>query len=68
MSLDKGDDVQVDGVVAGIGALPNLELAQAAGLKTGNEIVVDKFLRTDHADIFAAGDVAEFNQPELGND
>jgi NADPH-dependent 2,4-dienoyl-CoA reductase/sulfur reductase-like enzyme len=67
MTHDKGADVQVDGVVAGIGIVPNIELARSGGLITGNGIVVDEFLRTNHPDIYAAGDVAEFYQPALGN-
>lgn len=63
---DKGGDIQVDGVIAGIGIQPNVELAQAAGLKIGNGIVVDETLHTNHPDIFAAGDVAEFSNPALG--
>jgi NADPH-dependent 2,4-dienoyl-CoA reductase/sulfur reductase-like enzyme len=56
----------VDGVVAGIGIQPNIELAKAAGLQVDNGIVVDEFLRTDHPDIYAAGDVATFHNPLLG--
>jgi NADPH-dependent 2,4-dienoyl-CoA reductase/sulfur reductase-like enzyme len=48
----------VDGIVAGIGSQPNLEPAQAAGLAVGDGILVDRFLRTSHPDIYAAGDVA----------
>lgn len=58
--------LRVDGVVAGLGILPNAELARAAGLQTGNGIAVDELLRTSQADILAAGDVAEFYQPALG--
>lgn len=61
-----GDKINVDGVIAGIGIQPNVELAQATGLKVGNGIVVDDTLHTDQADIFAAGDVAEFSNPVLG--
>lgn len=57
-------EIVVDGVVAGIGIKPNLELAESAGLKTGDGIVVDSLLRTSNSDIFAAGDVALF--PSLG--
>ena len=63
---DQGQPVEVDGVIAGIGIIPNIELARSAGLKTGDGIVVDKMLRTDNPDIFAAGDVAEYAQPVLG--
>jgi len=59
-------EIQVDGVVAGIGIQPNVELAQAAGLAVENGVVVDEFLRTGHPDVFAAGDVAAFYNPALG--
>ena len=59
-------EVLVDGVVAGLGIEPNVELAQAARLQVDNGIVVDEFLRTSHSDIYAAGDVAAFHNPSLG--
>jgi 3-phenylpropionate/trans-cinnamate dioxygenase ferredoxin reductase subunit len=62
----KGQEVIADGVVAGIGIQPDVELAQAAGLKVENGIHVDEHLRTSHPDIFAAGDVANFYNPALG--
>jgi 3-phenylpropionate/trans-cinnamate dioxygenase ferredoxin reductase component len=59
-------EIVVDGVVAGIGLEPNIELAQSAGLKTDDGIVVDEFLRARHPDIYAAGDVAAFHSAALG--
>ena len=59
-------DLAVDGVVAGIGLLPNADLARAAKLGVGNGILVDGLCRTNHPDIFAAGDVASFFNPLLG--
>ena len=59
-------EIVVDGVVAGIGLEPNIELAQSAGLKTDDGIIVDEFLRTHDPDIYAAGDVAAFHSPVLG--
>jgi NADPH-dependent 2,4-dienoyl-CoA reductase/sulfur reductase-like enzyme len=59
-------EIAVDGIVAGIGATPNTELAAAAGLTVDDGIVVDAYLRTSHPDVYAAGDVAAFWQPALG--
>lgn len=58
-------EIVADGVVAGIGITPNVELARAAGLQVANGIVVDEFLQTSHPGIYAAGDVAEFFNPSL---
>jgi len=57
--------IEVDGVLAGIGITPNVELAKAAGLKVEDGIVVDEFLRTSAPDVYAAGDVASFYNPLL---
>ena len=54
-----------DGVVAGIGIVPNVDLAKAAGLDVENGIRVDTSLRTSQPDIYAAGDVANFHNPAL---
>lgn len=59
-------EIVVDGVVAGIGLEPNVELAQSTGLSVGNGIIVDEFMRTSESDIYAAGDVAAFYNPALG--
>jgi NADPH-dependent 2,4-dienoyl-CoA reductase/sulfur reductase-like enzyme len=61
-----GHSYEVDGVVAGIGLQPNLDLARASGLATDNGIVVDDQLRTSAPDIYAAGDVAAFPHSALG--
>jgi 3-phenylpropionate/trans-cinnamate dioxygenase ferredoxin reductase component len=58
-------ELVADGVVAGIGIQPNVELAQAAGLEVENGIRVDASLRTSNPDIYAAGDVANFYNPAL---
>lgn len=58
-------EIIVDGVVAGIGVEPNVELAQAAGLIVENGIRVDASLRTSGPDIYAAGDVASIYNPSL---
>jgi len=59
--LEDDDPVPADLVVIGIGIVPNVELAQAAGIACENGITVDAFGRTSDPHVWAAGDVA--NQP-----
>jgi NADPH-dependent 2,4-dienoyl-CoA reductase/sulfur reductase-like enzyme len=66
LKLGSDRELQAEGVVAGIGIRPNVELANQADLKVDNGIVVDEFLQTSHAGIYAAGDVASFYNPALG--
>ncbi len=61
-----GRTVNADCVVAGLGIIPETELAQSAGLNVGNGILVDEYCRTSYPDIYAAGDVANFFNPSLG--
>ena len=56
--VEHGDPVSADIVLVGIGAIPNVELAAAAGLSVANGIEVDEFMRTDDPDILAIGDCA----------
>ena len=50
-------------MVIGIGAVPNTELAAAAGLAVENGIAVDATLATSDPRLFAAGDCCSFPQP-----
>ena len=61
-----GQEIEADAVVAGIGIIPNVQLAEAAGLEVDGGIVVDEHVRTSHPSIYAAGDVASFYNPALG--
>ena len=57
--LSDGSLVECDLVVSAIGLRPRTELASAAGLQVNRGVVVDRQLRTSHANIFALGDCAE---------
>jgi len=61
-----GGAIAADVVLAGIGAQPNVELGQAAGLAIDDGIVTDEFGRTGDPQIFAAGDVTRHFNPLLG--
>ena len=43
-------------MVVGVGILPNQEIAESAGLKCSNGILVDEFGRTEDPSVFACGD------------
>lgn len=60
VTLTDGETITADMVVVGIGAMPNVALAEAAGLEIGNGIAVDQHLRTSDPSIYAAGDCASF--------
>jgi NADPH-dependent 2,4-dienoyl-CoA reductase/sulfur reductase-like enzyme len=62
-----GRTLEADVVIAGLGILPEVDLATAAGLTVDNGIVVDELGRVDgRDDVFAAGDVASFPVAALG--
>jgi 3-phenylpropionate/trans-cinnamate dioxygenase ferredoxin reductase subunit len=64
--LSDGAIVPADAVVVGIGATPNVALAEAAGVAVDNGVTADAVGRTSDPDIFVAGDVANVEHPFLG--
>ena len=56
VKLTDGREIAADFVIAGIGLIPNTELAAEAGLVVDNGIVVDEFAQTSDPLIYAAGD------------
>jgi 3-phenylpropionate/trans-cinnamate dioxygenase ferredoxin reductase subunit len=58
-----GKLLRFDVISVGIGAAPDISLAQVTGLAIDNGIAVDDRLRTSSADVFAAGDCASFPHP-----
>jgi len=65
VALSDGTTCRADAVVAGLGVTPNTGLAERAGLRVDNGVVVDEQLRSSDSDIFAAGDVANFHNAAL---
>ncbi len=66
VQLADGTHVPCDAVLVAVGASPNTQLAEDAGLTVVDGIVVDAALRTDDPHVFAAGDVANAFHPLLG--
>ena len=65
VQTEQGLTIEADVVIAGLGIRPNTKLAEAAGLKVDNGILVDETMRTSAPDIYAAGDVARYFNPAL---
>jgi NADPH-dependent 2,4-dienoyl-CoA reductase/sulfur reductase-like enzyme len=67
VETQSGQTIEADAVVAGLGVVPDTELADAAGLEVDDGIVVDEYGRVPgHENVFAAGDVARFPVRALG--
>jgi 3-phenylpropionate/trans-cinnamate dioxygenase ferredoxin reductase subunit len=64
--LADGTNLTGDLVVVGVGVQPRVGLAESAGAKVDNGVVVDEHLRTSLSGVYAAGDVANAWHPLLG--
>lgn len=60
VTLDDGMQLEADFVVLGVGVRPRTQLAERAGLKVDNGILVDAKLRASADGVYAAGDVARY--------
>lgn len=66
LELGSGETIRADVVLVGIGQLPNVELAEAAGLPIDNGIVVDEYCCTADPHILAIGDCTSHPCSEHG--
>ncbi len=66
VKLKDGRDILADTIIAGIGASPEVRLAQEAGLLIDNGIACNEYMQTSDPDIYAAGDCCSFIHTQFG--
>ncbi len=60
LTLKDGGSLEADLLLICAGATPNVQVAEEAGIEVQRGIVVDEYMRTSLPNIYAAGDVAQF--------
>jgi 3-phenylpropionate/trans-cinnamate dioxygenase ferredoxin reductase subunit len=66
VELSDGEEIEVDIVIAAIGAAPHEKLARDAGLNVDNGILVSEVGRSSNLDVYAVGDCSSWYVPALG--
>ncbi|NLY45980.1 MAG: NAD(P)/FAD-dependent oxidoreductase, partial [Tissierella sp.] len=64
--LENGDVLKANAILISTGIVPNIDLVKDTTIGTNRGIIVDKYLKTNVDNIYAAGDVAEYNGLVLG--
>lgn len=63
VALASGQSVPCELAVIAVGIEPSVELARQAGLQINNGVLVNEYMQTSQADMYAAGDLANYPDP-----
>ncbi|KAF2333564.1 nitrate reductase [Flavobacterium ginsenosidimutans] len=66
IALKSGKIIMANAIVYTIGTIPNIEIARESGLACGRGVKVNQYLQTSNPDIFAIGEIAEFDNKLFG--
>ncbi|MBO9583767.1 MAG: molybdopterin-dependent oxidoreductase [Flavobacterium sp.] len=66
IALKSGKIITANAIVYTIGTIPNIEIARESGLACGRGVKVNQYLQTSNPNIFAIGEIAEFNNKLFG--
>ncbi len=66
VELESGEVLRADILIAATGIKPNVEFLSGSGIETRWGVIVDDYLRTNAADVYAAGDIAEVHDRLTG--
>lgn len=61
-----GEQVETDAIIISAGVRPNLNLFEGTSLEVNKGVVVNERMQTNLPDVYAAGDVAEYNGVVFG--
>lgn len=64
--LARGEAIPCETVVAGIGVTPVTDMLSGSGIELNDGVTVNEYLETNHSDILAAGDVANYPDAIFG--
>ena len=66
ITLKSGKFITANAIVYAIGTIPNVEIARENGISCRRGVIVNQHLQSSHPDIFAIGEIAEFNNQLFG--
>ncbi|GAA4900354.1 hypothetical protein GCM10023311_27470 [Flaviramulus aquimarinus] len=66
ITLKSGKLITANAIVYAIGTIPNIDIARANGIACSRGVKVNQHLQSSHPDIFAIGEIAEFNNQLFG--
>jgi len=66
INLKSGKLIQANAIVYAIGTQPNIEIAKEHGILCGRGVKVNEYMQSSHPDVFAIGEIAEFNNQLFG--
>ncbi|TGY41420.1 MBL fold metallo-hydrolase [Clostridium sartagoforme] len=67
VKLKSGKEIEADTIIFSVGVRSNIFIAQPIGINCNRGIIVDEYMKTNSEDIFACGDVAEYDGVYYGN-
>ena len=66
ITLKSGKFITANAIVYAIGTIPNVEIARENGISCRRGVIVNQHLQSSHPDIFAIGEIAEYNNQLFG--
>ena len=66
IALKSGRIITANAIVYTIGTIPNIEMAKEAGIACGRGVKVNQYMQSSNPDVYAIGEIAEFNNQLFG--